>query len=150
VSKPRHAPIGVTWTRILKIVSEGTLITTVGVSEALWPLQTGQLRPSAVELGRAELMLTRMENRGYVRRARPWTGGKLWAVAERGREVLELLPYLAAPRRRYRTTTGHRERAKRRRDRLRSARLCINGASHGRATSGCRCDACHQAHRMTA
>ncbi len=45
---------------------------------------------------------------------------------------------------RYLTTRAERRRSKAYRDRMRAAELCINGANHGIATHGCRCQACHE------
>lgn len=53
-------------------------------------------------------------------------------------------------RRRYRTDRVRRIKAKNRRDRLREQKLCLNGESHGPATHGCRCFACHETHKRSA
>jgi hypothetical protein len=42
------------------------------------------------------------------------------------------------------------EYAKKRRDKLREAGLCINGSKHGQATNGCRCQPCAEVHRRSA
>jgi hypothetical protein len=47
----------------------------------------------------------------------------------------------------YRTSYEHRLVVKERRDRLRAARLCINGEQHGKATRGTRCEQCAEARK---
>lgn len=57
---------------------------------------------------------------------------------------------LARRPRRLSTTLHKRRYAKRRRDALRAAKLCINGASHGPATHGRLCATCRDVHRESA
>lgn len=145
MKRTKAHPIGETWTRVLLIVEEAALITTEGVAVQIYPLAPGQLHPERRALGVALQMLGRMAARGYVSRARPWARGRLWAVGDAGREVLEQMAH--PPARRYRTSAARRARAQRHRDRLRAERRCINGREHARPRRGIRCPACQRAHR---
>lgn len=146
--RTRAAPIGRVWTKVLRRVGEASLITTEGIAVHLRPLAPNQLWPTPKQMGYAAVVMAGMEKRGYVRRAHPWTPGKLWAVGNEGRRVLE---ELAKPRaRRYRSSVVRRTKAKHRRDALAAQGLCINGARHGRATRGCRCESCATQHGRSA
>lgn len=136
---PKHAPIGLVWTRVLRIVGDLTTATATAVAELLRP----GAAPSRVEVGRVVTMLTNMMRHNYLCHA-----GGVWTVSEDGGFILSELAN--PPRRIYKTDARHRRKAARRRSALRAERLCINGRSHGPATRGCRCDACYETHKGSA
>lgn len=54
------------------------------------------------------------------------------------------------PPRQYLSPYHVRKYSKKRRARLREAKLCINGPKHGAATRGVRCESCYQTHKRSA
>jgi hypothetical protein len=62
----------------------------------------------------------------------------------------ELLALRGGPFNGYRTHRVRRIKSRLRRAELAQQRLCINGASHGPATKGVRCEACAEVHKRTA
>lgn len=148
MSLRRTETVGRVWTRILRMVDESSLITTEGVAVALRPQPPGRLLPTRMDYGYALAQLVKMQKRRLVRRAYPWTPGELWAIGVEGRIVLDALAH-PIPRG-FKSDWRKRRNAKRRRDVLRDIGLCINGPAHGKATHGCRCEACHETHGKSA
>lgn len=160
----RSAPIGKTWTRVLRLVHDKQLITTEGIAAELyrpaddprpragWPTPAtdpaGRLVASDAARRVVRLMLARMAKQGYLARARPWPPGELWKVGEAGVAVLD---EMARPRA-YKSPRYLRKRAKARRDAAREQDRCVNEnarGTHGPAIHGVRCFACHETHRRS-
>lgn len=55
--------------------------------------------------------------------------------------------YQPAEPRRFKTAYHQRRAARDRRRELAAQKLCINGATHGSATHGVRCEDCHETHK---
>lgn len=133
-----NSPIGPVWTRVLLIVEECILARTEAISAALYHRKSAPSHMAG--------LLTAMERRGLIERSLPV--GDVWLIGSEGRVVLN---ELRRPQcRRYRTDKVSRIKAKHRRDGLMALGLCLNGALHGKATRGCRCDACYVTHRRSA
>lgn len=174
---PASAPIGKRFTHVLLIVAKAGMITTVGVAERLHPPAQDDrprpawvnaeyphsdralmrsLYPSSAALREAQTLCGRMATAGYLRRARPWSNGALWTVAVRGAGVVAQIEREPKPRQRpYKTDYRRRKNARERRAMAVSAQppRCINENSrgtHGPATRGRRCVACHETHRRSA
>jgi hypothetical protein len=72
-----------------------------------------------------------------------------YAVA-RGEDGHTVKPSTAFFRGGYKTAYHDRKRQQAYRDKMREQKLCINGASHGLATHGCRCERCYNVHSRSA
>lgn len=142
MTQARATPIGRTWTKVLICVGFAGTLSADGVTGAALP---GWPR------WQVACLLSRMTNVGYLNQRSDEVGPiepLAWGLSSVGSRVLA---DLARPRRRaYKTTYGHRKRAKARRAALAADRLCINGRSHGPATHGPRCEGCAATHRRSA
>lgn len=151
VTNSKYTPICKTWTLVLQIVHAKSLITTEGVACELRPLPHGQLWPSAAMTASTDKLLREMKSRGLVRQAHPWTPGKLWAMTPFGEEIIAAIKLALQPKR-FKTYAQHRRASKRRRARARVDGRCVNEnnrGTHGQATHGCRCLACHETHKRS-
>lgn len=141
--RDRPAKIGTTWLSILRAVSKAGRCTAVEILHAAIP-RSKVSRDALVRWMNGHL--GRMAKAGYLTRidGSPTS----WTIGEAG--SLAIASSKMSKYRRYKTCETQRLLAQQRRDSLRESGLCINGAKHGRATHGCRCDRCRDTHTKSA
>lgn len=123
-------------------------MTASDLAAAIWGPDAAE-KPSAV-LGMS-LMLSRMQRRRFVARQDAHPENR-YDLGDEGREVLAELA-IPRPPRRYKSTKAERLRQRKRRADAAEQKRCINENSrgtHGPATHGVRCKACHEVHQRSA